>query len=106
MRQMEPLVRVPTLAGASFRLPPQLEGLRRLAYNMWWSWNPRARALFSRMDGLAWSRYRNPVEVLSQPIAWLELLDDPVFMAECSQVLAEFDRYMACLLYTSPSPRD
>jgi alpha-glucan phosphorylases len=62
---------------------------------MWWSWNPRARALFSRIDGLAWSRYRNPVEVLSQPIAWSELLDDPAFMAECHQVLAEFDRYMA-----------
>jgi starch phosphorylase len=62
---------------------------------MWWSWNPRARALFSRIDGLAWSRYRNPIEVLSQPVAWSELLDDPAFMAECSQVLAEFDRYMA-----------
>jgi starch phosphorylase len=91
---MEP-VRVPTLPGASFRLPPQLEGLRRLAYNLWWSWNPRARALFSRIDGLAWSRYRNPIEVLSLPIAWSELLDDPAFMAECSQVLAEFERYMS-----------
>ncbi|MGD0862212.1 MAG: alpha-glucan family phosphorylase [Candidatus Limnocylindrales bacterium] len=90
---MEP-VRVLTLPGASFRLPPQFEGLRRLAYNMWWSWNPRARALFSRIDGLSWSRYRNPIEVLSQPIAWSELLDDPAFMAECSQVLAEFDRYI------------
>ncbi len=89
------LVRVPTLPGTSFRLPPQLEGLRSLAYNMWWSWNPRARSLFSRIDGLAWSRYRNPIEVLSQPIAWSELLDDPAFMAECTQVLSEFDRYMA-----------
>ena len=89
------LVRVPTLPGAPFRLPPQLEGLRRLAYNLWWSWNPRARALFSRIDGLAWSRYRNPIEVLSQPIAWSELLDDPAFMAECTQVLATFDRYMS-----------
>jgi starch phosphorylase len=61
---------------------------------MWWSWNPRARALFSRIDGLSWSRYRNPVEVLSQPIAWSELLDDPAFKAEYTQVLAEFDRYM------------
>jgi len=54
-----------------------------------------ARALFSRIDGLSWSRYRNPVEVLSQPIAWSELLDDPAFMAEYTQVLAAFDRYMA-----------
>ena len=92
---MERAIQVPTLPGASFRLPPQLEGLRRLSYNMWWSWNPRARGLFSRIDGLSWSRYRNPVEVLSQPIAWAELLDDPAFMAEYTQVLAEFDRYMA-----------
>jgi starch phosphorylase len=92
---MEHPVQVPTLPGASFRLPPQLEGLRRLSYNMWWSWNPRARALFSRIDGLSWSRYRNPVEVLSQPIAWSDLLDDPAFMAEYTQVLAGFDRYMA-----------
>ncbi|MGD0122145.1 MAG: alpha-glucan family phosphorylase [Candidatus Limnocylindrales bacterium] len=92
---MEHPVQVPTLPGASFRLPPQLEGFRRLSYNMWWSWNPHARGLFSRIDGLSWSRYRNPVEVLSQPIAWAELLDDPAFMAEYTQVLAEFDRYMA-----------
>jgi len=91
---MDP-VPVPTLPGASFRLPPQLEGLRLLAYNLWWSWNPRARSLFSRIDGLAWSRYRNPIEVLAQPVAWPALLDDPAFMAECTAVLAEFEAYMA-----------
>jgi starch phosphorylase len=92
---MNPPVLIPTLPGAAFGLPPQLEGLRSLSYNLWWSWTPRARALFSRIDGLSWSRYRNPVEVLSQPIAWSDLLDDPAFMAECSQVLDEFKRYMA-----------
>ncbi len=92
---MEPSVKVPTLPGSSLRLPPQLEGLRRLSFNMWWSWNPRARALFSRIDGLSWSRYRNPIEVLSRPIDWSDLLDDPAFMAEYTRVLAEFERYMA-----------
>jgi starch phosphorylase len=92
---MEPSVKVPTLPGSSLRLPPQLEGLRRLSFNMWWSWNPRARALFSRIDGLSWSRYRNPIEVLSRPIDWSDLRDDPAFMAEYTGVLAEFERYMA-----------
>ncbi len=92
---METSIHVPTLPGTSFNLPPQLEGLRRLSYNMWWSWNPRARTLFSRIDGLSWSRYRNPVEVLSRPIAWSELLEDSTFLAEYTQVLSEFDRYMA-----------
>ena len=27
-----------------FRLPPQLEGLRRIAYNLWWTWHPQARS--------------------------------------------------------------
>jgi starch phosphorylase len=53
---MEP-VRIPTEPGTTFRLPPQLEGLRRLAYNLWWTWHPRAKILFSRVDGTAWARY-------------------------------------------------
>jgi starch phosphorylase len=91
---MDPHVSVPTAAGASFRLPPQLEGLRRLAYNLWWSWHPRARNLFSRIDGAAWARYRNPIPVLAGPIPWSELLDSPEFMVEYQEVLRDFDRYM------------
>jgi starch phosphorylase len=91
---MEPLVQVPTLPGMSFRLPPGLEGLRRLAYNLWWSWHPRAKILFSRIDGAAWARYRTPIPVLAGPVAWSELLDDPAFMAEYQDVIREFDRYM------------
>ncbi len=94
-RHMEPAVRVPTIPGASFRLPPQLEGLRRLAYNLYWSWHPRAKILFSRIDAAQWARYRNPIPVLANPPPWGPLLDDPAFMAEYQDVLAEFDRYMA-----------
>ncbi len=92
---MEPAVRVPTIPAASFRLPPQLEGLRRLAYNLYWSWHPRAKILFSRIDAVQWARYRNPIPVLAGPRNWGPLLDDPAFMTEYEDVLAEFDRYMA-----------
>src|SRR6187455_356454 len=73
VRPMEPLVHVPVAPGASFHLPPKLEGLRRLAYNLWWSWHPQARVLFSRIDAGAWARYRNPIPVLSGPVAWDQL---------------------------------
>ncbi len=89
------LVQVPTLPGTSFRLPPQLEGLRRLAYNLWWTWHPRAKILFSRIDGTAWARYRSPIPVLAGSVAWGDLLDNPAFMAEYQDVLREFDSYMA-----------
>jgi glycogen phosphorylase len=90
---MEP-VRIPTEPGTTFRLPPQLEGLRRLAYNLWWTWHPRAKILFSRVDGTAWARYRNPIPVLAGPVAWSELLDNPAFLAEYQAVIRDFDRYM------------
>jgi len=91
---MEPLVRVPTQPGAPFRLPPRFEGLRRLAYNLWWMWHPRAALLFQRIDATTWSRYRNPIALFESPINWQPLLDDPAFIAEYEDVLAELDGYL------------
>ncbi len=92
---MEPLVRVAAQPGAPFRLPPRFEGLRRLAYNLWWMWHPRAALLFQRIDATTWSRYRNPIALFESPINWQPLLDDPGFIAEYEDVLATFDHYMA-----------
>ena len=88
-------VSVPSIPAASFPLPPRLEGLRRLAYNFRWAWDPRTRNLWSLIDRTAWNRYRNPIPVISGPTEWSRLLDDEKFLAEFHDVLAEFDRYMA-----------
>ena len=96
-RSMTSPVRVPTLPGFDFGLPPGLEGLRELAYNLWWSWTPRAGALFARIDSAAWARHRNPIPVLTslEPGRWAELLADEDFMVDASRLLDEFDRYLA-----------
>jgi len=91
---MDP-VSVPSIPAASFPLPPRLEGLRRLAYNLQWAWDPRTRNLWSLIDRTAWTRYRNPIPVISGPTEWSRLLDDEKFLAEYHDVLADFDRYMA-----------
>jgi starch phosphorylase len=91
---MEP-VSIPSIPAASFPLPPRLEGLRRLAYNLHWAWSPKTRNLWSLIDRTAWNRYRNPVPVISGPTEWSRLLDDEKFLAEYQDVLADFDRYMA-----------
>jgi starch phosphorylase len=88
-------VSIPSIPAASFPLPPRLEGLRRLAYNLHWAWSPRTRNLWSLIDRTAWNRYRNPVPVISGPTEWTRLLDDEKFLAEYQDVLADFDRYMA-----------
>ena len=91
---MEP-VHVPSIPDASFPLPPRLEGLRRLAYNLHWAWHPRTRNLWSLIDRTAWNRYRNPIPVISGPTEWSRVLDDEKFLAEYHDVLATFDAYMA-----------
>ncbi len=88
-------VHVPSIPAASFALPPRLEGLRRLAYNLQWAWHPRTRGLWSLIDRRAWTRYRNPIAVISGPTDWVRLLDDEKFLAEYHDVLAAFDQYMA-----------
>ena len=93
MRRMDP-VRVPSIPAANFPLPPRLEGLRRLAYNLYWSWHPNTRALWSRIDRTAWARYRNPIPVLSRAVDWDQLLADERIMADYADVIAEFDAYM------------
>ena len=91
---MEPVF-IPSLPAASFPLPPRLEGLRRLAYNLRWAWNPKTRNLWSLVDRTAWNRYRNPIPVISGPTEWSRLLEDEKFLAEYQDVLTDFDRYMA-----------
>ena len=65
-------LRVPTLPGHVFNLPAELEGLGELAYNLWWPWTPRAQALFSRINGGAWTRHRNAIAVMryTDPDRW------------------------------------
>ena len=99
---MDP-VRVPSIPAASFPLPPRLEGLRRLAYNLHWAWHPRTRNLWSLIDRTAWTRYRNPIPVISGPTEWSRLLDDEKFLAEYHDVLAEFDRVHGQRLATTGS---
>jgi glycogen phosphorylase len=91
---MEPTVRIPSALPTHLRVPPELEGLRRLAYNLYWTWHPRARAIFARIDGAAWQRSHAPIPVLAGMVEWRRLLDDPDFMAEAHRVIGDFDRYL------------
>jgi starch phosphorylase len=76
------------------RLPRKLEGLTRLAYNLYWTWHPEVRAIFARIDRPMWTGFRSPVHVLSTSRDWTTLLDDPDFMVTYTTVLEQFDRYM------------
>src|SRR5687768_713110 len=87
-------IEIPTLPPVGLRLPHQLQGLERLAFNLYWIWHPRVRVLFRRIDAATWLRYRNPVPVLQSHHNWSETLDDIDLMAEYRTLLEGFDRYM------------
>ncbi len=86
---------IPTLPVTTMRLPGQLRGLQRMAYDIYWSWHPQVRALFSRVDRAAWRRFRSPVAVLQSHTDWSELLDDTDFLVQYRRLLAAYDEYRA-----------
>ena len=86
----------PTIPVGDIELPQEVGKLYELAYNLWWSWTPRAQALFASVDAVAWARYRNPVQLLInvEPTRWERLLESETFMDDYRTVLGAFDRYL------------
>ena len=68
--------------------------MRRLAYNLYWTWHPGAKGLFARISSATWARTHSP-SVLAGMVDWAALLDNPDFMVEAQRVIADFDRYLA-----------
>lgn len=87
---------IPTVHVGDIELPREVRGLYELAYNLWWTWNPRAQMLFSAIDSVAWSMYRNPVQLLInvEPVKWEALLESETFMSAYSSVTGAFERYL------------
>jgi glycogen phosphorylase len=77
--------------------PARLARLKDLAYNLWWSWHPEARALFKEIDLSLWSdSHHNPVLLLQRSHARLEALaKDPLFTAKYDNVIKAFDQYLS-----------
>lgn len=79
-------------------LPPSLERLRELAYNLRWTWDHETISLFRRLDRDLWEETgSNPVWMLgriSQDVLQAAA-EDEAFLAHLDRVCASFDMYMA-----------
>ncbi len=78
-------------------LPTRIEGLAKLATNLWWSWNPGARALFNDVDARLWKESRhNPLLLLRQvdPARIAACASDSVFLRRYDEVMAAFHEYL------------
>lgn len=80
------------------KLPPTIARLQELAYNLWWSWEPDAQALFATIDSELWEKTNhNPVKFLRNvPQQQLDnVAQDSAFVRAYEAVMAAFDSYMA-----------
>src|SRR5438874_1461955 len=78
-------------------LPERLQALQKLAYNLWWCWNPEAVALFRRIDAEVFEEVgHNPVKLLSKvnQARLEELLEDDGFLSQVDRAEVTFDIYM------------
>ena len=79
------------------RLPKALEPLRELATNLWWTWEPEARALFRHVDPASWNATNhNPVRLLqlARQSRLDEIAENDDFLREMNGVAERFRAYM------------
>ena len=79
-------------------LPEELAALQRIAYNLWWTWEPEAIELFKRLDLDLWRKTRhNPVEMLGilQQTTLDGLKADEGFMSHLAEVDEKLKEYLS-----------
>ncbi|MEK3720445.1 alpha-glucan family phosphorylase [Paenibacillus sp. FSL H8-0034] len=79
-------------------LPLEIERLSELAYNLWFSWNDAAKALFSLIDPKRWEQtLHNPVRLLLETDSevWNTLSKDRPFLEQYERVCEQFDTYLS-----------
>jgi glycogen phosphorylase len=78
-------------------LPPELECLRALAYNLRWTWDHETVDLFTRLDRQLWeSTAHNPVLMLGtiSQDRLDEAAQDDAFLAQLDRICQRNDRYL------------
>src|SRR6478752_1796731 len=78
-------------------LPPELQGLQQLAYNLWWCWNHDAIGLFRRIDEQRFDKAEHsPVKLLASigQERLEQLSNDEGFMAQLQRVLEAQKQYL------------
>lgn len=79
-------------------LPPEIQDLKKIAYNLWWGWNHDAVGLFRRLDRNLWETSgHNPVLMLGsiEQERLEQAASDEGFKAHLDRVREELDRYFS-----------
>jgi starch phosphorylase len=89
-------------------LPPNLNRLAEIGYNLYWSWDHNLRALFRRLDPQLWKECNhNPIELLGRiPQDKLDrAASDPRFTLLYKRACERYDAYLHSSVPTGATPR-
>src|SRR5437588_226929 len=78
-------------------MPARISRLYQLAYNLWWSWHPEARNLYSSLDPELWEQVgHNPVRFLSdvEPQKLEQAAANDDYLKQYDKVIEDFDHYI------------
>ena len=73
------------------------DGIRKLVYNIWWTWNPRAQQLFKALSEEAWVKSNHNAVAVLQAITHDELIANLYSKRigrMAAEVIEEFEHYM------------
>ena len=77
------------------RIPDSLQRLEDVAYNLFWTWSPKAQRLFSQLDPELWeATEHNPVRLLEESENLEAAAGDEDFLRLYEEVLKELDAYL------------
>src|SRR5437773_8422200 len=79
------------------KLPPALEPLREMVFNLWWTWEGEARALFRHLDPELWHKTNhNPLRMLQlcRQARLDEVSQDDDFIHEMNDVCLKLKAYL------------
>ena len=74
-----------------------VRSLKALAYNLWWTWNPEAAALFKELSPLVWDQSNHSAVAVLKRVSDNELrarLGDNHFATKVKTILDEFSEYI------------
>ncbi len=91
------MVNFKTIIPNQFKLPRRINRLGELAYNLWWTWNPDAQRIFTRIDPVLWEKINhNAVQFLRlvDPEKLMRVNNDRYALDYYDRIMRSFDEYM------------
>ncbi|MCD4769803.1 MAG: alpha-glucan family phosphorylase, partial [Bacteroidales bacterium] len=78
-------------------VPERISHIKEIAFNLWWTWNAEAEAIFERIDPVLWKKSNQNPKILIEKTDYKRLMvlsEDEEFLTELDSVYSKFRSYI------------